>query len=109
MKKIIRLTENDLHRIIENSVKRIIKESYYDETQLESDNEDINKLGDEYWSDHEDRKKAEKYPYLYKKDGKEIRSAKEIEKYMNNRSKGGYNRVADQERLNRKNSLNREL
>ena len=27
MKKIIRLTEGDLHRIIENSVKRILKEN----------------------------------------------------------------------------------
>ena len=32
MKKIFRLTEGDLHRIIKNSVKRIIRESdeYYD-------------------------------------------------------------------------------
>ena len=27
MKKVIRLTENDLHRIVRNSVKRILKES----------------------------------------------------------------------------------
>jgi len=30
MKKIVRLTENDLHRIVKNSVKRIMKESYFD-------------------------------------------------------------------------------
>lgn len=31
MKKVIRLTESDLHRIINNSVKKIVKESsYYD-------------------------------------------------------------------------------
>lgn len=30
MKKIIRLTENDLHKIIRNSVKRILKEDAYD-------------------------------------------------------------------------------
>lgn len=28
MKKVIRLTESDLHRIVENSVKKILKESY---------------------------------------------------------------------------------
>ena len=31
MKQIIRLTEGDLHRIIENSVKRVLKESFEDD------------------------------------------------------------------------------
>ena len=30
MKKVIRLTENDIHRIVKNSVKRILKEDNYD-------------------------------------------------------------------------------
>lgn len=30
-KKLIRLTESDLHRIIENSVKRVLKESQLNE------------------------------------------------------------------------------
>lgn len=30
MKKLVRLTEGDLHRIIENSVKRVLRESDYD-------------------------------------------------------------------------------
>lgn len=28
MKKLIRLTEGDLHRIIENSVKKVLKENF---------------------------------------------------------------------------------
>lgn len=36
MKKIVRLTESDLHRIIKESVNRIIKESdYMDDGDLE--------------------------------------------------------------------------
>lgn len=31
MKKLVRLTEGDLHRIIENSVKRVLRESVYDD------------------------------------------------------------------------------
>lgn len=31
MKKVIRLTESDIHRIVRNSVKRIIKESFEDD------------------------------------------------------------------------------
>lgn len=31
MRKLVRLTEGDLHRIIENSVKRVLRESDYDD------------------------------------------------------------------------------
>lgn len=37
-KQIIRLTESDLHRIVKNSVKNIIKESYY------SDRENVDEI-----------------------------------------------------------------
>jgi Zn-dependent M16 (insulinase) family peptidase len=32
-KQIIRLTESDLHRIVKNSVKKVIKESYYEDRE----------------------------------------------------------------------------
>ena len=38
MKKIIRVTEGDLHRIIENSVKRVLKESFEDDFNQARDN-----------------------------------------------------------------------
>ena len=38
MKQIIRLTEGDLHRIIENSVKRVLKESFEDDFNQARDN-----------------------------------------------------------------------
>lgn len=31
MKRLIRLTEGDLHRIVRNSVKRVLRESDYDD------------------------------------------------------------------------------
>ena len=34
MKKVIRLTENDIHRIVKNSVKRILKENDYDSQMI---------------------------------------------------------------------------
>lgn len=39
MKKVIRLTESDLHRIVNESVKRILKESEWD-TYLQQDDDD---------------------------------------------------------------------
>ena len=38
MKQIIRLTEGDLHRIVRNSVKRVLKESFEDEFNQARDN-----------------------------------------------------------------------
>lgn len=43
-KKLIRLTEQDLHRIIKESVSKILKESYIDATPYEYDVDD----GDEF-------------------------------------------------------------
>ena len=37
MKKLVRLTEGDLHRIIENSVKRVLRESDYDDYDVYED------------------------------------------------------------------------
>lgn len=37
MKRKIRLTENDLHRIVKESVKRIIREAYTDDDSLMDD------------------------------------------------------------------------
>ena len=39
MKKVIRLTESDLHRIVNESVKRILKESEWD-TYLQQDDDE---------------------------------------------------------------------
>ena len=36
-KKLIRLTESDLHKIINESVKKVIKESVYDEAEQKAD------------------------------------------------------------------------
>ena len=51
MKKILRLTEGDLHRIIKNSVKRIIRESdeYYDTSSdgFYSDEDNYGNQGEE--------------------------------------------------------------
>ena len=38
MKQIIRLTEGDLHRIIGNTVKRVLKESFEDDFNQARDN-----------------------------------------------------------------------
>lgn len=71
MKQVIRLTESDLHRIIENSVKRVLNEdSNVRETEWW---EDLDKWLDTIWTDEnkEDgirlsdswhRKLIEKYP-----------------------------------------------
>ena len=37
MKQIIRLTESDLHRIIENSVKRIIREGFFNKKKQDKE------------------------------------------------------------------------
>ena len=38
MKKRIRLTESDLHRIVNRSVKRVLKEGYYDDEKRKYEN-----------------------------------------------------------------------
>ena len=38
MKKVIRLTESDIHKIVKNSVKRILKESFEDDFNTTRDN-----------------------------------------------------------------------
>ena len=38
MKKIIRLTEGDLHRLVENSVRRVLKEGFEDDFNKARDN-----------------------------------------------------------------------
>ena len=48
-KKLIKITESDLHKIIENSVKRIIKEDIYDD--YDDDYNEMNDMStDEKWN-----------------------------------------------------------
>ena len=51
MKKIIRLTESDLHRIIENSVRRVIRETKNDDIENGEEAYDENAI-DRYSDDH---------------------------------------------------------
>lgn len=46
MKKTIRLTENDIHRIVKNSVKRVLREDRYSQkwTSYDSGNENFDML-----------------------------------------------------------------
>lgn len=51
MKKIIRLTENDLHNIIKNSTKKILKEAISDENWKEVLDESLNSMINKYGTD----------------------------------------------------------
>ena len=51
MKKIIRLTERDLHRIIENSVRRVIRETKNDDIENGEEAYDEDAI-DTYANDH---------------------------------------------------------
>lgn len=51
MKKIIRLTERDLHRIIENSVRRVIRETKNDDIENGAEAYDEDAI-DRYADDH---------------------------------------------------------
>lgn len=57
MKKVIRLTENDIHRIVKNSVKRVLKEGFEDEDDFvdeysESAHKVADKIGDFVYRNH---------------------------------------------------------
>ena len=67
-KKLIRLTENDLHRIVKESVNRLLNEAHYDAkdyrrrkmrskldkplSDLDKEKVDITKLAKEFYPDH---------------------------------------------------------
>lgn len=64
-KKVIRLTESDLHRIVKESVNKILKESAYDINSLEY--KQMYDSGDKWYDDREDadtRKEISNYEAL---------------------------------------------
>lgn len=60
MKKIIRLTENDLHKIIKESVKKVLKEANWSNALSDPNDFDPNDVDDEYDTDPLNRWKRDK-------------------------------------------------
>ena len=60
MKKIIRLTENDLHKIIKESVKKVLKEANWSNALSDPNDFDPNDVDDEYDTDPLNKWKRDK-------------------------------------------------
>lgn len=82
MKKIIRLTEKDLHRIIENSVRRVIRETKNDDIENGEEAYDEDAI-DAYADDHIDDDNYD--DYLGFLNDKYRQEDEDMEDYINDR------------------------